>query len=95
MLSGRVRQRSKARSQLPHLATACAVGLLLGIASLWFSPLWALGGVLGLLALAAIGYRPELGLLAIVLITSGLIDSERLPLLSMGPRYCQMLWIEV
>jgi len=64
---------------------ACGVGLLAGATCLWFSPLWALGGVLGLVFLIGIAYRPELGLLAIVLVTGGLIDFERLPLLRMGP----------
>lgn len=71
-------------SQL-QLVLACGFGLLLGAACLWFSPLWALGGVLGVLFLVAIADRPELGLLGIVLIASGLIDSERLPLFGMGP----------
>jgi len=73
------------RGSQTQLVLACGFGLLLGAACLWFSPLWVLGGVLGVLFLVAIAYRPELGLLAIVLITSGLIDFERLPLLSMGP----------
>lgn len=85
MLSQEVRQLL-AKYNLPsHLAVACGVGLLLGVACLWFSPLWVLGGVLGTLSLVGIASRPELGLLAIVLITSGVIDFERLPLLKMGP----------
>lgn len=64
---------------------ACGTGLLLGVASLWLSPLWVLGGVLGTLFLVGITFRPEVGLLAIVVITSGLINPARLPLLDVGP----------
>jgi len=56
----------------------------LGVATLWFSPLWVLGGVLAILFLIGMAYRPEFGLLAIVVVVGGLIDFERLPLLSMG-----------
>lgn len=85
VLSQRARQLLGPYNFPSHLIVACSVGLLLAVATLWFPPLWVLGGVLGIPFLIAIAYRPELGLLAIVLVTGGLIDFERLPLLSMGP----------
>jgi len=85
MLSQGIRQLIRPYDLTFQLVVAGGVGLLLGAASLWFSPLWVLGGVLGVLCLTGIAYRPELGLLTIVLITGGLIDFERLPLLTMGP----------
>ncbi len=85
MLSHKVRKLLGPYNFPSHLIIACGVGLLLGVATLWFSPLWLLGGILGVLFLTAIANRPELGLLTIVLVVSGLIDFERLPLLSLGP----------
>lgn len=85
MLSLRVRQLSRVRYWPAQLVVGCGVGLLLGVVSLRFSPLWVLAGALAVLGLVAITYRPELGLLAIVLITVGLVDSTRLPLLGIGP----------
>jgi len=85
MLSQKVRQLLRPYSFLSHVVVACGVGLLLGVVSLWFSPLWVLAGALGILFFIGISYRPEFGLLTIVLIASGLIDYERLPLLGIGP----------
>ncbi len=47
--------------------------------------MWVLLGPVGLFLLAAVTRWPEIGLLAIVLVTSGLVDPERLPLFSVGP----------
>jgi O-antigen ligase len=66
------------------LAVTIGSGLLLGIASPWFSPVWTLG----LLAILAFGFaianRPELGLLGYLIITSTIIDGSLLPRLSIG-----------
>lgn len=85
MLSQRARQLLGPHNFVFHFVAACGVGLLLGVAALRLSPLWVVGGVLGILFLTAITYKPELGLLAILVVTSGLVNHERLPLLSMGP----------
>jgi hypothetical protein len=58
---------------------------MLGIASLFLSPLWVLAGLAALALALAILKRPEFGLLIIVIIASGLVDYESLPLLSIGP----------
>ncbi|MCL4488742.1 MAG: O-antigen ligase family protein [Chloroflexi bacterium] len=67
-----------------HLLVACGVGLLLGIAATGLSPLLVLGGLLGVGFLALVTRRAEIGVLSLVFVTSGLIDSGRLPLLTMG-----------
>jgi O-antigen ligase len=64
---------------------AIAAGLVLGILSLSFSPLVVLFGLLILLFLVVVCNHPEIGLLAILFLTTGLVDPERLPLLPFGP----------
>jgi O-antigen ligase len=68
---------------IPGLAVGA--GLVLGALSIFFSPLFVLLGALLLLFLFAVSTRPELGLLAILFVTSGLVDPARLPLLRIGP----------
>ena len=79
------RFNSDDRKEILILSLATGAGLLLGAASLVFSPLHVLLGILLLLFFVAIFYRPEAGLFAIIFITSGLVDTERLPLLAVGP----------
>lgn len=66
------------------IAVTIGSSLLLGIASLWFSPLWVLAGLAASVFAVIILKRPEVGLLSIVIITSGLVDDNRLPLLSLA-----------
>ena len=81
MLSPKVWRRWRPYNLLSHLAVACGVGLLLGVASLWFSPLWTLVGLAGIgLALATLK-RPEVALLGILICTSSIIFEDRLPLM--------------
>jgi hypothetical protein len=84
MLSQRVEQLLGPYDSLSRLVVACGIATLLGVAALWLSPLWVLAGMLGMLILAAIAYRPELGLLAILVVTSGLVNAARLPALKLG-----------
>lgn len=73
------------RDALRTLAPALVAGAVLGIACLLVSPLVVLAVVAGLFVAAVIVQRPEFGLLGMVVITTGLIDAERLPLLGVGP----------
>jgi O-antigen ligase len=72
-------------SGLSAIAMSSLFGLLLGIVALFVTPQFAIVGIFGLVFVALITYRPEIGLLTIVIITGNLIDFERLPLLSVGP----------
>ena len=66
------------------LTIACGVGLLFGLASLWLSPAWVLVGLAASCLLVVMVMRPELGLLAIVTMTSSVIFEERLPVIPIG-----------
>lgn len=68
---------------IPGLAIGS--GLVTGVLSLLFSPLDVLSGVLLLLFFIAMSFHPEAGLLAILFLTSGLVDPAGLPLLPLGP----------
>jgi len=84
MLSQKVRQLLRPYSFLSHVVVACGVGLLLGVVSLWFSPLWTLAVLAaGGLILATLK-RPELGLLGILVATSSIVFEARLPLIPIG-----------
>lgn len=84
MLSQKVRQRLSSYSLLSHLAVACGVGLLLGAAALWFSPLWTLVALAGGGLMFAILKRPEIALLGILVATSSIVFESRLPLIPIG-----------
>jgi O-antigen ligase len=73
------------RQGIQFAILAVGVGLFLGTASLISSPLTVLLCIFLLLFFAAISCRPEAGLLAILFLTSGLVDPGRLPLLPAGP----------
>lgn len=84
MLSQKARQLLEPYGFSSQLVVACGIGLLLGAAALWFSPLWMLGALAGgFLALAAV-QRPEIGLLGIMVATSGIMFEDRLPLIPVG-----------
>lgn len=84
MLSQRMRQLLEPYSFPSQLIVACGIGLLLGAAALWFSPLWMLGALAGgFLVLVAV-QRPEIGLLGIMIATSSIVFEERLPLIPIG-----------
>jgi len=84
MLSQRVRQLSRPDNLPFHLAVAASAGLLLGVASLWFSPLWTLIALAGAgLAFASLK-RPEIALLGILIATSSIVFEDRLPLIPIG-----------
>lgn len=84
MLSQRVRRFSGPCNLPFHLAAACGVGLLLGVASLWFSPLWVLGALAGGGFILSILKRPEIALLGILIATSSIVFEDRLPLIPIG-----------
>jgi O-antigen ligase len=64
---------------------ASAVGLMVGVVAVGFSPALALGGLLGIMLLVGLANKPELWLLGFVFITGGLVDPEILPGLKLGP----------
>lgn len=84
MLSERVRQLSRPYDWPSHLVVACGVGLLLGVVSLWFSPLWTLVALAGGGLIFATLKRPEIALLGILIATSSIIFENRLPLIPIG-----------
>lgn len=84
MLSQKVRERLSSYNLLSHLAVAGGVGLLLGVASLRFSPLWRLVALAGGGLIFATLKRPEIGLLGILIATSSIIFEDRLPLIPIG-----------
>ena len=67
-----------------RLAFACCVGMLLGVASILVSPLVVLVGLLAIGFLAVMVRRPEIGLLAIVMMTSTILFEDSLPLIPIG-----------
>jgi O-antigen ligase len=70
---------------MKYVILAVLVSLALGGVSLLLSPLLVLAGIAGAAALVVIARHPEFGLLAMVTVTGGLVDSEALPLLGIGP----------
>jgi O-antigen ligase len=58
--------------------------LLLGVASLWLSPLLVLGGVVAVFLALAMLKRPEIALLGILIATSSILSEDRLPVISIG-----------
>ena len=67
-----------------QLLAALGLGLLLGVASFVFSPLWILAGLLGTGLVYAMLRRPEIALLGILMATSSIIFESRLPILNIG-----------
>jgi len=70
-----------------YLAFVAAVvaGLLLGLSALELGPGLVLVGLAAIVALVCIAYRPELGFLALVATTGGLVGADKLPFLKVGP----------
>jgi len=71
-------------SRPTQIAWACAAGLLLGAACLLVSPELTLVGLAGLALSFAMLKRPEIGVLAILLCTAGVISEAELPLIPIG-----------
>ncbi len=71
-------------NQRTIIISAVILGLLIGITSVVFSPLIALAGVSIIFGIVLFFYRPEISLLAILFITSGIIYESDLPLLPIG-----------
>jgi len=84
MLSQRVKQLSILYDLPLQLLAASGVGLILGVVALWLSPLWALAGLAGVGLLLVILKRPEIGVLAILAITSTIIPQASLPRIPIG-----------
>jgi hypothetical protein len=73
------------RPNVSQILVGCSLGLILGIACIWFSSLL----VVGILAAAALFMyatlkRPEIGLLGYLIMTSTFIDSDNLPRIPIG-----------
>ncbi len=69
---------------LSLLVMVIVASLLVGVLSGLFSPLWFLGGFGALACLFLVTMRPEIGLLAYLVLTSTIIDNSRLPRLPIG-----------
>jgi len=72
------------RLPFAQAAASVAVGLMLGLLSVRFSPGWVAFGLGGIAGMLIVMRRPDWGLLAIFFVIS-VVDTSRLPLLSMGP----------
>ncbi|MHB0875980.1 MAG: O-antigen ligase family protein [Anaerolineae bacterium] len=66
-------------------AAAIGGGVLLGAAAAVLPPLLTVAALAGAVGLVVAAAWPELALLAIVAITIGFVDTDRLPLLGLGP----------
>lgn len=84
MLNQSGRKLFKSHHLQLHLAIAGGVGLLLGAASLWFSPLLTLVVLAIVVLVFATLKRPEIALLGILIATSSVIFEDRLPLIPIG-----------
>lgn len=84
MLRQRVRRLLGPYNFPSHLVVAGGVGLLLGAACLWFSPLWTLAVLAAGGLIFATLKRPDLALLGILVLTSSIIFEEALPVISTG-----------
>jgi O-antigen ligase len=84
MLSQRVKQLSGKYGLLFRLVAAGGTGFLLGVASLWLSPLLVLGALAAILLILAVLKRPEIALLGILIATSSIVFENRLPLIPIG-----------
>lgn len=84
MIGPNTRQSFRPNSSLFCIIVGFGFGLLLGIASLRFSPLLALGMLLGAVFVYAILKRPEVGLLCILVMTSSIVFENDLPLIPIG-----------
>jgi O-antigen ligase len=72
------------RQTLIYTGAALGIGLLLGVASVLFSPLWVLAGIAALAFFLVLIKRPEIGLLGYLVITSTLISPDSLPKIPIG-----------
>lgn len=84
MLRKNIMQSSMPNDLLFQRIQGCSFGLLLGIVSVWFSPLLVLGTLVSAICIYAIPKRPEIALLGILIATSSIVFEEQLPLLPVG-----------
>ena len=69
---------------LMQFLTVLGGGLLLGLASVWLSPLWILIGLAGVIYLLVAWMMPEIALLSVLILTSTIIDINSLPSVPIG-----------
>jgi O-antigen ligase len=86
MLNQRLSPFIALRDSPLQLAAACGIGLLLGAACVWFSPLWVLGALAAGAIVVAILQRPEIALLGLVTLTSSFFTPETVPSIDIGSR---------
>jgi O-antigen ligase len=67
-----------------RLLIAAGVGLVLGLAAYFVSPVWVLAALVAGVAGVAALRRPEIAVLGILVTTSSIVFEERLPLLPIG-----------
>jgi len=84
MLTGRVKRLLRLHDLPYRVAVPVAVGLLLGVACLCFSPVWTLAALAGAGLVFVTLKRPEIGLVGILIATSSVVFEERLPLIPIG-----------
>jgi hypothetical protein len=67
-----------------QLMVGCCFGGVIGLASLWLSPLIVLGVLVTFFFTYAVIKRPEIALLGILIATSSIVFEEQLPLITIG-----------
>lgn len=67
-----------------QIMAGCCLGLLLGLACSWFSPLLVLSALVTALLAYAVLKRPEIALLGILVATSSVLYEDQLPMISVG-----------
>jgi len=67
-----------------ELFAAGILGLLLGLVSLWISPLLALAVLLGITSAIVLLKRPELGIIGFIVLTSTIFSFKNIPAFHMG-----------
>lgn len=77
-------QLLKQTSMLTLLIVICAVGLLMGIASVWIPPTLILIGIAGIIYVVVAWSWPEIALLGILLFTSTIFDIYDYPSIPIG-----------
>jgi hypothetical protein len=84
MLIQTVRQVAGTTNSPLTFAIAGGVGLLLGCACVWLSPIWMLGALIAFLLALVVLKRSEIALLGILIATSSIVFEDRLPLIPIG-----------
>lgn len=85
MLSYRLRQYLISLEPILHLIIACGLGVALGLGSIKLTPQVMLGLVAAPFGAYLLLKRPEFGVLGILVLSSTIYDSHKLPTIAIGP----------